>query len=148
MDSAKSVNVTDTYSIHVRTPNEDVYESVVDALKDVGVEIVAGETDPLVMGLFYLSRMNTKLDNLGQLRHLHKLVQVATAMKQSADLTAKLNGDILRERTTRQWAALKYYDGAKKTFGVDPEIDLDLVKYLSFEEIDYFFRDMHPVEIS
>ena len=130
------------YSIHVRTPSDQTYQKVVDALEPLGVEIVAGETDPLVMAIFYLSRMNTKLDNLGQLKHLYKLLQAANTMRLAAETQQMYYKQLLAERQTRQNASVMYaHDRLVKTGLVKSEdINWTLIAYLSFEEIDRLYK--------
>ena len=61
--------------IRIQAPTEEKFQEVLEALRPIGVEVITGEDNPLVTALFYLARINSKLDNLGQLRHLHKLIQ-------------------------------------------------------------------------
>ena len=62
--------------IRVQTASEEKFQEALEALKPLGVEVVTGTEEPLVTALFYLSRLNTKLDNLGQLGHLNKFVRL------------------------------------------------------------------------
>lgn len=61
--------------IHIQPTDDDQFQKILDTLRPLGVELVTGEADPFIAALFYVARMNTKLDNLGQLRHLHKGMQ-------------------------------------------------------------------------
>ncbi len=61
--------------IRVQSHDEVQDRAVLDALRPLGVEVVTGEENPLVTALFYVARMNTKLDNLGQLKYLYKVHQ-------------------------------------------------------------------------
>jgi len=61
--------------IRVQSQDEETDKKVLDALRPLGVEVVTGEENPLVAALFYVARMNTKLDNLGQLKYLYKVHQ-------------------------------------------------------------------------
>lgn len=68
--------------VRVRAQDEKLNE-VIDVLRPLGVEVTTGEESPLESALFYISRMNSKLDNLGQLRHLHKFLLQVTDIKQN-----------------------------------------------------------------
>lgn len=126
------------YSIHVRTPSDEVYQKVVDALSPLGVEIVAGETDPLVMAIFYLSRMNTKLDNLGQLRHLHKVQQAIAAI--SAKVPVK---NIFEEQAQIKFKRLLYHH-LEKIHGFTPSLSITEAIYLTDEQITALFEMESP----
>ena len=62
--------------IYIRGEDEDTLAR----LKELGFDAQVVTDDPMGDIIFYIARMNAKLDNLGQLRHLHKIMQ--TAMKQ------------------------------------------------------------------
>jgi len=70
--------------IRVYAPTPEKEQEVLDALQGRGVEVVTGEKSPLVAMLFYFARMNTKLDNLGQLRHLYKLLDHSGTLAMAA----------------------------------------------------------------
>ena len=57
--------------IYIRGEDEETLAK----LKDMGFDAQIVTDDPMGDAIFYLARMNAKLDNLGQLRHLHKLMQ-------------------------------------------------------------------------
>lgn len=63
------------FNVHFRTESEEKLKEALAALEQYRVEMIAGEDDPFIDALFYLSRISTKLDNLGQLRHVYKLEQ-------------------------------------------------------------------------
>ena len=56
-------------TIYIRTDN---ISSILERLEGSGAEVVSGEDDPQIASLFYIARINSKLDNLGQLRHLYR----------------------------------------------------------------------------
>jgi len=127
------------YSIHVRTPNEETYAKVVEVLEPLGVEIVAGETDPLVMALFYLSRINVKLDNLGQLRHLYKIVQAATVMKVAAEAQRVYYEDLNKERRVQQSFKEGLYKHLCEKEETVPTYPRHAIKYLTEDQITALF---------
>lgn len=129
------------YTIHVRTSNEETYQNVVDALRPLGVEIVAGESDPLVMALFYLSRISTKGDNLGQLRHLFDLVKIGKRVAASADVQKEYYADLLEERKLRQAANFRLFLQLQKQFGKRENTNIKLVGYMTPDEIQNLFVD-------
>lgn len=58
----------------IRVENVEDIEKLVSLLHDNGyTSEVATLDNVLNVTIFYLARMNMKLDNLGQLKHLHKL---------------------------------------------------------------------------
>jgi hypothetical protein len=67
--------------IHIRGEDEETLAR----LKELGLDAHIITDDPLADALFYLSRMNSKLDNLGQIRHLHKIMQASLKMRAAAE---------------------------------------------------------------
>ena len=62
--------MSDITTVYVRTGD---VASILDRLEGSGADVVTGEDNPEVAALFYIARINSKLDNLGQLRHLYRL---------------------------------------------------------------------------
>jgi hypothetical protein len=71
--------------IRIQAPTEEKFQEVLEAIRPIGVEVITGDDNPLVTALFYLSRINSKLDNLGQLRHLHKVLGHLGSIAQKAE---------------------------------------------------------------
>ena len=67
--------------IYIRGEDEETLAK----LKDMGFDAQIVTDDPMGDAIFYLARMNAKLDNLGQLRHLHKLMQSTLKIKSAAE---------------------------------------------------------------
>ena len=61
--------------IRIQPVSDEQFQEILDKLRPMGVELVTGERDVFEATLFYIARMNSKLDNLGQLRHLQKGLQ-------------------------------------------------------------------------
>jgi hypothetical protein len=77
--------------IRIQAPSEEKFQEVLEALRPIGVEVITGDDNPLVTALFYLARINSKLDNLGQLRHLHKTLQHVSSIASRIDDWGKIN---------------------------------------------------------
>lgn len=61
------------WNVRVQTDTEEKTNAVLDAIRPLHVEVVTGEDEIQVNELFYKARINSKLDNLGQLRHLNDI---------------------------------------------------------------------------
>jgi hypothetical protein len=63
----------ENWNVRVKTDTDEKAAAVLEALDGLGVEVITGEDSPFVNALFYVARINSKLDNIGQLRHLNEI---------------------------------------------------------------------------
>lgn len=69
--------------LRVQSDDDALIQEILDRVKPLGVEVVVDDGDPLEETLFIASRAAKKLDNLGQLRHLHKIEQYLNDIRYS-----------------------------------------------------------------
>jgi hypothetical protein len=74
-DTSKIDKGTAMLDIRIQPTDDTQFQEILEILRPMGVDLVTGERDVLEATLFYIARMNSKLDNLGQLRHLQKGLQ-------------------------------------------------------------------------
>jgi len=67
--------------IYIRGEDEDTLAQ----LRELGLDAQVVSDDPMGDIIFYLARTNAKLDNLGQLRHLHKIMQSIARIRVAAE---------------------------------------------------------------
>jgi hypothetical protein len=123
--------------IHVNAETDEQVSDVLERLRGSGVEVVhTGEDNPIYDALFYVARINSKLDNLGQLRHLHKiqtsLQKIEEAQRQVGTYYHTLNVEKSYEQDERR----KYYMELARTLGVKPQINY---LYMSLDAIKRAF---------
>lgn len=123
--------------IRVQSSNEDTIAKALDVLRPLGVELLTSETiDEEELILFYLSRMNNKLDNLGQLRHLVKLERVLSEHKQREDKKAAKE----REREDVLYRVkVRYVAETITREGFDPHLTSHDIRHLTLDEIKFIF---------
>lgn len=126
-------------NIQVLPQDEDKFQEVLEALKPLGVEVVTGTDEPLVTALFYLARMNSKLDNMGQLKHLHKMQTAAHALEKAAQQQQKYYDYLLGEQQYRTWRADRYYHAIKQRVKIDDSFT-SYSAYMSLKEILSLFK--------
>lgn len=85
-----------------------------------------------------LERITNRLDNLGQLRHLFKLLGMVNSIRSSVESVGQYYQDLNEERKDRQWAAELRYERVAAKMGYRP-VSLVPVKYLSLREVDDLF---------
>lgn len=91
--------------IHIRGEDEETLAK----LKELGFDVHVVTEDPMADLLFYLSRINSKLDNLGQIRHLHKIMQSVLKMKSAAEIQQLHYGRLNAEAEMRAGRLRKLY---------------------------------------
>jgi hypothetical protein len=97
-------------------------EETLARLRDLGFDAQIVSDDPMGDLIFYTARINAKLDNLGQLRHLHKMMQSTTKMKVAAEEEQKYYARLNWEYEVKQ-ARLKTIYNKMKEFTNVPEND-------------------------
>lgn|SRR5690349_1470959 len=71
-------------------------------LKELGFDAQIISDDPMGDLIFYVARMNAKLDNLGQLRHLHKIMQSNLRVRAAAEEEQRYFERLNREYEAKQ----------------------------------------------
>jgi hypothetical protein len=108
--------------IRINTSNEKMQQAL-ELLKPLGVEVITGEGSVLDDALFYIARINSKLDNLGQLRHLHKILGEALEFTRQMKPLTEYTTDMLKERRYHQHAREDYYKQLKEKYGAPLDVD-------------------------
>lgn len=114
------------------------HEDVLEALRNLGVEAVAGEETIGESLLFLVNRLNAKLDNLGQLRHFHKTLLQLTDIKQALKPITFYFQNINDERYARQKLNQQYYDQLVEQTGHRPDTPVPLY-FMTTSEIRALF---------
>jgi len=83
-------------------------------LKDMGFDAQVVSDDPMADLIFYAARMNAKLDNLGQLRHLHKMMQSMVRSRTDAEAEYKYYARLNAEHQAKMIRLHTLYDNLKK----------------------------------
>lgn len=127
--------------IRVYSSDQAKIDEAVERLRTLGVELLTSEgAEPEELVLFYLSRMNNKLDNLGQLRHLVKVERHLSEMKYSLKALSDVAKVQQQAHEARVDLRRTYYNARASNVGCDPVamgvMAKGTIDYLTFEEID------------
>lgn len=125
--------------VRVHELDDTKLSQVLDALQNLGVNVTTGEESVEESELFYTARINSKLDNLGQLRHLFKSAEQIRSLSDLLKPFGNYFSDLLREREHRQLAARRYYNRMSAAYSTTPVSDTP-IEYLSHQEIFALFE--------
>jgi len=128
--------------IRVHSSDEEKISEALDRLRPLGVELLTSETEePEELILFYLSRMNNKLDNLGQLRHLVKIEKHLLEIKQAQRDQGQLAKRELAQSDAHGLVMVKLYDNLKELYAHDPMLDRITVSNLYMDDLYAIFQN-------
>lgn len=131
--------------IHIQPTDDEQYQKVLDTLRPMGVRLVTGEADPLVAALFYVALINTKLDNLGQLRHLHK---VGAGIDKMTDAVISYNEREKRRHDIQSDYNVTLFHTLCEQHGINPLVDSKGRKIILTTDLGYLtsqqIRDLFP----
>lgn len=132
--------------IHIQPTDDEQYQKVLDTLRPMGVRLVTGEADPLVAALFYVALINTKLDNLGQLRHLHK---VGAGIDKMTDAVISYNEREKRRHDIQTTYNVTLFHALSEKYGINPFVDDKGRKIILTTDLGYLtsqqIRDLFPI---
>jgi hypothetical protein len=123
--------------LRIFSNDPDRIQDALDSLKGVDVDVLTSETEePAELVLFYLSRMNKKLDNLGQLKHLVKLERTVGELSKTVGA--------MHERDTKEIGAnyrlnRRLYERLIEISDFDPKMDKYDLAYLTMDQIHDMF---------
>jgi hypothetical protein len=95
--------------IHIQSEDEEVLAK----LRELGIDAQVVSDDPIADSLFYLARMNAKLDNLGQLRHLHKMMQTMLRIRAAAEAEHEYYSTLNKEHNLQLLRLKRLYNELK-----------------------------------
>lgn len=129
-------------SLLVRTDTLEKQQEAVEALRGIGVEVInADDENPINDVLFYLSRINSKLDNLGQLKHLYELTSIIRTILSRPSHRESIN-ELMSQETQENFSVTYYNNMGRKhnLWPLDTATHKMSAKYLTKEQIDILFN--------
>jgi hypothetical protein len=128
--------------IRVHSSDEEKIAEALDRLRPLGVELLTSETEePEELILFYMSRMNNKLDNLGQLRHLVKIEKHLLEIKQAQRDQGQLAKRALAQDDAHGLVMIAMYEKLKDVYAHDPKLDRVTVSNLCLDDLYAVFQN-------
>lgn len=118
----------------------ELFEEAKEFFKGKGVDLLTSESlAPSELVLFYLSRMNSKLDNLGQLRHLVKVEKHLSTVANFSLLASTWYKYEIDAMGARMMISKAYYKQKCEEAGETP-IPPHVASWLTIAEIDDIFN--------
>ena len=128
--------------VRVLTTDPEKVDALKDFVRQEGIELLTSETEsPSELVLFYLSRMNSKFDNLGQLKHLFKIERYLSALRITAEKKARML-DIEQKMFQTNWKINRQlYNTYIERSGHDPHLTNEDLAYLTMDDIAVIFGE-------
>jgi hypothetical protein len=128
--------------LRVLSDDQQKMAEALELLRPLGVEVTTAERPSFgELVSFYLARMNTKLDNLGQLRHLFQLNKLVGSIEKSQGVQSALDRNILEERMYRQRQNERLYDQLRAETGKHPLLRMKDDRYVTATDIRYMTEE-------
>jgi hypothetical protein len=100
--------------VRVHELDEEKQRQVLAALSNLGLYVTTGEESLEESELLYTARINSKLDNLGQLKHLFKS---SNEMRKLSDSLTTYYDDLWQERMYRQSLLRRFASNLAAEYG-------------------------------
>lgn len=127
--------------VRIEANEPEKVQSILNAVRELGVDVLVDSGNPEEELLFMLSRLSKKLDNLGQLRHLNKITGYTREIAERAT-----NGSAYIARrhdfeTQRNIAYLKAANARRIKNGYKPVTAPEFLDVMTTAEIDQYILE-------